>query len=67
MKNENDSLSTDDLFVLVTDNNEGYLAVNLPIEGWLYLNFGEGPSMLKNVENIRFAFNEEIKFDEWYK
>ena len=67
MRKDDDFWPVDDLFVLVTNNNEGYLAVNLPVEGWVYLNFGEGLSILKTVENICLAFNEEVKLDDWDK
>lgn len=65
MKNGNDFWSPEDLFVIVTNDNNGYLAVNLSEDGWIYLNFDEGPFILENVENVRFAFNEEVKLDIW--
>jgi len=65
MKKENDFWPADDLFVIVTNDNEGYLAVNITGDQWVYLNFGEGELIKSNIEDIRFAFNEEIKLENW--
>lgn len=65
MKKERCFWSPENLFVIVTNDNNGYLAVNVSDDGWIYLNFGEGTPIREHVENIRFAFNEEIKLDEW--
>ena len=64
MKNKDSFWSPDDLFIIVTNENEGYLAVNFPYNEWIYLNFGEGDYILNNVEDISYAFNEEVKVDE---
>ena len=64
MKKDDDFWSADDLFVIVTDNNTGYLAVNITGNEWTYLNFEEGNKFKTNIENIRFAFNEKIKKDD---
>jgi len=65
MKKHQDFWQPDDLFVIVTDNNQGYLAVNHTSLGWIYLNFGRGLSIQRNVENINFVFNEEAKLNNW--
>jgi len=65
MKKEDNFWSPDNLFVIVTKDNEGYLAVNITGDEWVYLNFGEGKLIRSNIENISFAFNEEIKLESW--
>jgi hypothetical protein len=65
MKKEGDFWPLNNLFVIVTNNNNGYLAVNISGEGWKYLNFGEGPPIQTQIDNVSFAFNEEIKLEEW--
>ncbi len=65
MKKDDDFWSPDNLFVIVTKDNEGYLAVNVTGDEWIYLNFGEGEFIESNVVNISFAFNEEVKLDNW--
>ena len=65
MKNGDDFWSADDLFVIITNDNRGYLAVNISNNGWIYLNFGEGEYIQSYVDNICFAFNENIRLDEW--
>jgi len=65
MKKENDFWSPDNPFIIVTNTNEGYLAVNVTGDEWIYLNFGEGEFIKNNVENISFAFNEVVKSENW--
>ena len=67
MKKDNEFWSPDDLFVIISENNQGYLAVNHTTKGWMYLEFSKGFLVKKNVENISFAFNEEVKLSEWDK
>lgn len=64
-KKEGKFWSQNSLFVIVTNDNNGYLAVNTLEEGWKYLNFGEGPPIQTQIDNVSFAFNEEIKIEEW--
>ena len=66
MKKDDDFWSPDNLFVIVTKDNEGYLAVNVTGDEWIYLNFGEGESILYNIENVSFSFNEVVKSDNWF-
>jgi hypothetical protein len=65
MKKENDFWCADDLFVLVTEDYEGYLAVNLN-DNWQYFSFDQGP-MNDNTapSNIKMVFNEVEYFDSW--
>lgn len=65
MKKEKRFWFADDLFVIVTNENRGYLAVNVSYDGWIYLNFGEGEYIQNNIENVSFAFNEKVKLEEW--
>lgn len=65
MKKDDDFWPSDDLFIIVTEKNMGYLAVNITGDKWIYLNFGEGKSIINCVEKIRFAFNEEKRLDNW--
>ena len=54
-----------DLYVLVTKDNIGYLAVNTT-DGWEYLNFGFGKAISNNPpENVRMAFNEIEVLSTW--
>jgi hypothetical protein len=57
----------EDLFVLVTDENKGYLAVNT-IFGWKYLNFEKGKTIIGSPpEQIKMVFNEIDYYSEWNK
>ena len=65
MNNNNDYWQPEDLFILITEDNIGHLAVN--IDGnWNYLNFENGDVLTyDDPNNVVIAFNEEIKLDEW--
>ena len=65
MKKENYLWSTDDLFILVTEDYEGYLAVKLN-DNWQYLYFNQEP-MINNTapSNIKIAFNEVVNLSSW--
>jgi hypothetical protein len=65
MKKEGDFWPPHDLFVIVTNDTNGYLAVHISDEGWNYLNFGDGPLIQTQIDNVSFAFNEQIKVDVW--
>ena len=58
MKKSNDYWQPDDLYIILTENNEGYLAVDTG-DFWLYLNFEKG-KLINNSppENIQKVFNE---------
>jgi hypothetical protein len=58
MKKDTELWQPKDLYVLVTDDNEGYLAVNTT-DGWEYLNFGSGKAISTTPpQNLRMSFNE---------
>jgi len=65
MKKDNDFWSKDELYIIITNETDGYLAVNITGDQWFYLNFNEDEPFKCNVENVRYAFNEEIKLDKW--
>ncbi|KAA0002082.1 MAG: hypothetical protein FE048_04445 [Thermoplasmata archaeon] len=65
MNKNSDFWQPKDLYVLITTDNEGYLAVNTT-NGWEYLNFGFGEAISNDPpENVEFAFNEEIRIEGW--
>jgi len=66
MKNDETFWQAEDLFIIVTEENEGLLAVNISNE-WNYLHFGEKEYIKKNIENFCYAFNENVRLDEWNK
>ncbi|UCB59319.1 MAG: hypothetical protein JSV67_03230 [Thermoplasmatales archaeon] len=67
MKKDTDFWSADDLYVLITDDYKGYLAVNLN-KDWKYLSFEKG-ILLSNTTppNVTMVFNEIESTDTWEK
>jgi len=67
MKKENDFWGADDLFIMVTEDYEGYLAVNID-NSWQYLSFNRRP-MIYNAApcNIKMVFNEIEYLESWYQ
>lgn len=65
MDKDDDFWQPEDLYVLVTENYEGYLAVN-GTEGWEYLNFGVGdPIVTDPPDNPKMVFNEIESLGIW--
>ncbi|MEA3459046.1 MAG: hypothetical protein U9R21_10270 [Candidatus Thermoplasmatota archaeon] len=65
MEKDNDFWSADDLYVLITDDNQGYLAVNLN-DDWKYLNFEGGKAISDDSPgNVDMAFNEVEYLHSW--
>ena len=65
MIKENDFWQPENLFVIITEDNKGYLAVNTGQE-WTYLNFDRGKNLKTNPpKNIILAFNEIEYFNSW--
>ncbi len=65
MKKNDDFWQPKDLYVLVTDDYEGYLAVNVT-DGWYYLNFGVGESIVSDPpDELRISFNELESLHTW--
>jgi len=58
MEKEDDYWRPQDLFVLVSENDDGYLAVNSTI-GWRYLDFNSGIILMDYPNHIKMAFNEK--------
>ena len=57
----------EDLYILVTDDNKGYLAVNVT-NGWKYLNFEKGKTISDySPEYIKMVFNENEHLSIWIK
>jgi|GEM_PF-2486505 len=65
MKEKGDFWQADNLYVLVTDDYGGYLAVNLNDEWW-YISFDTGRMVSDTAPNdIMMVFNEVEFFDSW--
>jgi len=66
MKKNSNFWQPEDLYVILTEDYKGYLAVN--IDGfWKYLNFGRGKLISnKPPENILKAFNEIDCINNWH-
>ncbi len=65
MEKDNDFWSADDLYVLITDDNQGYLAVNLN-DDWKYLNFEGGKAISDDSPgNVDMVFNEVEYLHSW--
>ncbi len=65
MKKDSNFWSVDELYIIITKQYKGYLAVLVQDE-WQFLNFGRGLSKSKNPpENIQMVFNEEQFYEEW--
>jgi len=63
MKKGGDFWQPNDLFIVVTDDNEGYLAVKKS-DNWQYINFLSGrPVLSKLNKEISFVFNEQNRYD----
>jgi len=63
MKKSNDFWQPEDLYIILTEENKGYLAIDIG-DLWLYLNFEKGKLIsIKPPGKIQKAFNEiECKF-----
>jgi hypothetical protein len=67
MKKDTDFWSADDLYVLITDDYKGYLAVNLN-KDWKYLSFEKGILLSDTPPpNVTMVFNEIESTDTWEK
>jgi hypothetical protein len=65
MKNAEALWQPTELFILVTEDYEGLLAVHLPDE-WIYLHFGKGALITsESPQNIKMAFNECECLQSW--
>jgi len=65
MKKNAELWSSEDLYVLITDDNEGYLAININ-DNWRYLNFGRGKLITNDIPgNVEIAFNEVEYLNYW--
>jgi hypothetical protein len=65
MKNDGDFWPVDDLYVLVTDDYRGYLAVNVQ-DTWQYLSFDQGKMMSTTApDSIQMVFNEIEYLETW--
>ena len=65
MKKDNDFWNPDDLYILITEESNGYLAVNYD-NNWKYLNFYDS-NLVDNIppDNINMVFNEIDFLDVW--
>lgn len=67
MNKRNNFWQPEELYVILTENSKGYLAVNIR-DSWIYLNFGRGRLLnRKPPDNIRKAFNEIDFINNWYE
>ena len=58
MKKDNDFWQPEDLYIILTEDYNGYLAVNITND-WEYLNFGKGKLIQSDPpENLKMSFNE---------
>jgi hypothetical protein len=65
MIKENDFWPTEDLYILITKDNLGYLAFNYNSD-WGYLSFGKEKLIQDNApEDINMVFNEINYFNTW--
>jgi hypothetical protein len=65
MKKYDNLWQAEDLYVLVTEDSKGYLAINTA-EGWKYLNFETGKLVSNNPpKDIEKAFNEKEYLNSW--
>jgi hypothetical protein len=65
MKKDSDFWPVDDLYVLITDDNEGYLAFNIQ-DNWKYISFEKGKIFCDTSPvDIKMVFNEEDYFTSW--
>ena len=65
MKEYTDFWKPEDLFILITEYDQGYLAVNLD-ETWQFISYDHGPIISDTVPNdIMMVFNEVEYIDSW--
>jgi hypothetical protein len=65
MKNDETFWQPEDLFIIVTEENEGLLAVNISNE-WNYLNFRKGAYIQSECPlNPKMSFNEIEYLKTW--
>jgi hypothetical protein len=65
MKRDDEFWPVDDLYIIITENYEGHLAVSLQ-DDWHFLNFERGRMIRNNPPNqIRMVFNEKQFYDTW--
>ena len=65
MKNNETFWQPKDLFIIVTQNDEGVLAVNIS-DAWIYLNFGKGNFFQSDPPlNAKMIFNEVECLKTW--
>jgi len=65
MKKQNDFWQPDDLYILITENNNGYVAVNTTND-WRYLSFQGGKQIYTSPpEGIGIIFNEDETLGAW--
>ena len=65
MKNNETFWEPKDLFIIVTQNDEGVLAVNIS-DAWIYLNFGKGNFFQSDPPlNAKMIFNEVECLKKW--
>ena len=65
MKKDSDFWPVDDVYVLVTDDYEGYLAVNMH-DTWKYLSFEKGQMMSNTAPiDVVMVFNEVDYLNAW--
>jgi hypothetical protein len=65
MIKENDFWPPNNLYILITNNYQGYLAINYD-SNWKYLSFGKERSIQDTAsESIIMVFNEDNFFDSW--
>ena len=63
MKKSGSLWQPDDMFIVVTKDSNGYLAVR-QTNNWVFLNFGRGiPILFKLNKEISFVFNEQDRLD----
>ena len=66
MDKDDDFWQPEDLYVIITNDYEGFLAVKIR-DDWEYLNFGDGQLMVDGPpENLFMSFNEVDCLNPWY-
>ena len=60
-----DHTSRDSLCILINENNEGYLAVDVPGQGWQYMDFSNKELTSNCPISIVYSFNEEGASLDW--
>jgi len=65
MEKNDDFWQPEDIFVLITEDYQGYLAINLD-SNWRYLSFGKERLIQDSApEDITMVFNENDYFNSW--